>query len=233
VNGISFITVSRDEKKTGQLVQSIQHSMGLPPNAPDWEHIVQDGQSQDLFRGYNQGAATARFDLLAFVHDDVRFLGNRDVWTHPMALARKPLVGIVGVAGSRRLEKEGVWWKAEHTQLRGAVAHPADNEFGMHWNVWPWQAGQFGPVAVTDGVFMLIAKQTFEAVGGFSQDQYQGFHFYDLDLSFRLTLKGFRNLVAPIPLLHRSVGVPNENWHRNREIFVKRFGSKLPYDLGC
>jgi hypothetical protein len=60
----------------------------------------------------------------------------------------------------------------------------------------------------------------------------QGFHFYDVDFSFRNYLKNVKiGICTDIRVTHLSIGQTNEQWESNREIFAEKFSEKLPIDI--
>lgn len=228
---IDFITLSRRKDVPKQLASSI--AMMMLQMHP-WNLTVIDGDKHDLFTGYNRGAAETKGEFLAFVHDDVQFLGNPLTMARPLKCLENPQCGFVGIAGSRILRDDGCWW-AQNTSIevlancRGMVAHTAEGEFGLKFNVWPPGSAYFGQVLVMDGVLLMCHRRTFEALGGFDEKNYTGFHFYDIDITFRAAMELKRvNLVAPIPLLHLSPGNTQSEWEANRDIFIRKFGHLLP-----
>lgn len=233
---ISFITLSRQPDQVRNLQGSIRLALGT---AAGWELIVIDGSQHDLFSGYNWGASQAAGDILAFVHDDVLILGNSLTFQKPLELLQDPATGFVGIAGSRVVGEDACWWNPHFSECRGMAAHPSDNPFGLYWYIWPWVnnqdlntvAVQFGQVAVLDGLFLMCQHRVFEQLGGFDQQTYKGFHFYDLDITFRAALSGLKNYAAPIPIFHASEGFPGKEWDENRKLFVNKFRHVLPWRL--
>lgn len=223
---ISFISISREAEQITGLQENLEGVFG---KSQPWELLIADGESLDIFEGFNQQAALAKGDFLAFTHDDVKFLCNRKAFDEPMRLMQKPMTGIVGVAGTRVMPKEGCWWKSAHMDCRGAVYHPSNEpHFGVHLNCWPHMAAQYGQVAVVDGVLLVCSRRTFEKIGGFDSETFDGFHFYDMSLSTEAHLHGYTNYAAPIPLLHASHGRTNDNWESNRTRYVEKYGKHLP-----
>ncbi|HLN28151.1 MAG TPA: glycosyltransferase [Gemmataceae bacterium] len=230
---LDFITLSRDPGKVQQLTDGIEacmHGAGQ-----EWNLQVVDGHQHDLFSGYNAGAEQTDGEILIFIHDDVQLLGNRHALRLPLELLQDPSTGFVGVAGSRTVLTDGGLWCRRETiaETRGMAGHPSpENEFGLHWNVWPHiSCAVFGRVAVLDGVMLMCHRRTFDKLGGFAAGCYQGFHFYDIDITFRAALAQLANYAVPFPLFHASVGFPDEEWEANRLIFVSRFGSFLPFTV--
>lgn len=234
---ISFITLSRDPEKANNLKQSLHLALD---SEFTWQLLIVDGACFDIFQGYNQGARQAEGEFLAFIHDDVIVLGNCLTFRKPLELLRDAATGFVGVAGTRRLGEEGCWWGPHFSECRGMAAHPSKHEMGMHWNFWPWKspegeacpAAHFGRVAVLDGVFLMCHRHTFDRLGGFDGAYFQGFHFYDIDITLRASLAGLNNYAMPIPIFHwSSSGPPGPEWETNRRKLVDRFRDVLPYAI--
>jgi hypothetical protein len=227
---IDFVTLSRTPAK----VEALRDSIGawLQETSLTWNLTVIDGTQYDLFSGYNLGATRGNGQFLAFVHDDIEFLGNKLTIHRPMKLLQESSTGFIGVGGSRILLEHARWWESDPaSDGRGMAGHPDENEFGLVWNVWPPSAGVFGRVAVLDGVLLMCHRNTWEKLDGFDATTYHGFHFYDIDITFRATLSGLVNYAAPIPIFHKGSGTINDNWEANREIFIGKFGKHLPYRL--
>jgi GT2 family glycosyltransferase len=232
---ISVITLTRESQATeARLGSNLTLALGQQPDGfptgHAWELIVSNGNNLDILEGYNWGASQAQYDNLLFIHDDVRILGNPSCFDRPLDLLKKPMTGVVGCAGARLLPKDATWWNAPNEECWGMVAHPTkQGDFGIHWNTWPHHQARFGRVAVLDGCFLMMSRRFFEKMGGFDSKNYKGYHFYDVDLSFRACLQGFVNYSAPIPISHRSRGAVNENWEENRKKFLELHGKHLPY----
>jgi len=74
----------------------------------------------------------------------------------------------------------------------------------------------------------------FRALGGFDAESFPGWHFYDVDITFRAHLAGYRNYVIPFPVLHGEIprrGYPWDDWKVAREVFARKFEGKLPVHL--
>jgi hypothetical protein len=231
---IEFITVSRTPVRVQSLRQSIALSMaGAFPH----QLTVIDGNTHDLFTGYNTAAAQTTGEILIFIHDDVQLLANPLAFGRPLQLLQNPETGFIGAAGSRILDTTGKWWggnltrEETFTHCRGLIFHGAQNEFGIHGLVWPGGSAEFGQILVVDGVLLMCHRNTFNRVNGFDATTYQGFHFYDVDTTFRAHQLGLKNYAAPLPLLHASLGRYDEAWEKNRAIFAEKYKSALPFRL--
>ncbi len=228
---IDFITLSQNDAKVQTLTNSIVAWFEGSPH--QWNLIRLDGSKYDIFSGYNAGAEQGQGEILAFVHDDVQFLGNRMTLEKPLDLLRAPQTGFIGIAGTRVLLPHACWWESSpDSEGRGMVCHPATGEFGIQWDIWPrQQVGRFGRVAVLDGVFLMCKRETWNQLGGLDTASYRGFHFYDIDATFRASQLGLINYAVPIPVFHNHVGMTTPDWYENQRIFLQKFGNYLPYSV--
>lgn len=227
---LEFICLSKCPASVEKLAASIPMALG---NLSPYNLTVVDGEKYDIFTGFNHGAKQTKGEFLAFVHDDVQFLGNPLTMSAPLTALSDTKVGFVGCAGTRLLSEVGCWWDGVTrpdvtNECRGMAMHASNSDFGMHINVWPHGAGQFGRVIVLDGVLLMCHRRTFELLNGFDEKTYKGFHFYDIDITLRATIAKLINLAAPIPLLHQSGGELTPKWDANRKIFLSKFGHLLP-----
>ncbi|MGN6366216.1 glycosyltransferase family 2 protein [Asticcacaulis taihuensis] len=139
----------------------------------------------------NLGAATAQFDYLLFLNNDV--VVQRPDWLdHLMFYAQMKHVGAVGAKllyADRRLQHGGVMLGL--TQLCGHL-----------WRGLPYESQIYQPQlqfsslrsAVT-GACLCIAKEKFQAVGGFDEDHFP-VTLNDVDLCLRLLHAGWFNVYA-------------------------------------
>lgn len=233
---LEFICVSNNPAKAASLQRSIAASFPAP-GAHQFTCI--DGNAHDLFKGYNAGAAQSSADILVFLHHDVTLLANAMAFEHPLRLLEDAGTGFIGVAGAVRLNAMGTWWGDVPQQqvmagCRGMVGAPdkinPHNPFAMNFLAWPGPA-VFGRVLVVDGVFLMCHRRTFDRLGGFDQETFTGFHFYDIDISLRAHFAGLKNYVAPIPMYHASTGNYDQVWDAARQKFLQKFAGRLPVQL--
>lgn len=162
---------------------------------------------------------------LAFVHDDVSF-GRAPGWARALArvLDRQPRYSILGVAGASILQENGYWYNEQVSC--GHVWHAADGEAHLTRFAMPHEDPL--PAAALDG-FFLFART--DAVRRLELDdaRFDGFHFYDMELSIRARLAGLELAVTDaVDLEHRSRGCFGADWERYRRAFVERYRGHLP-----
>ena len=62
-----------------------------------------------------------------------------------------------------------------------------------------------------------------------ADENVKGFHFYDVDFTFRNFLEGVKiGVLYDIRITHKSIGQTNEQWELNRQVFSERFKETLP-----
>lgn len=189
----------------------------------DYEIIgIHDARS--MSEGYNRGLRQSRGDILIFCHDDIAIL-NEDL---PRILGKRLAeFDVIGVAGTLRLDALG-WWRGERQFLRGVVAHGKTTEDGILCDVY----GVDGPVAagiqVMDGLFLAARRAVVEAVQ-FDEENFRGFHFYDMDFTYSAYLAGYRLAVcSEIVIIHESAG-NLKGWHPWKQRFLEKFRGRLPH----
>ena len=180
-----------------------------------------------IFAAYSHGVARlqpADDDVVVLVHDDVEFDGDpgalRQTLHRHVALAG---VGFVGVAGTRSLSSELVWWRnaTSPTTLAGMVYHGHERSF----------FGPFGRVVVLDGVFLAATGRTLRAIRLDSPASLGGWHFYDISYTLQAHVAGLANLALPLGLRHASKGRTNDAWEGARVVLAHRLRPLLPMSV--
>lgn len=85
------------------------------------------------------------------------------------------------------------------------------------------------PTVLIDGVFMAVDCDNIEER---FNENYKGFHFYDISFSISNYLKGCNiGVINDIRILHKSIGRVNELWESNRQQFITEYKDELPINL--
>jgi len=129
---------------------------------------------------------------------------------------------IVGLAGSTYLPESGMWWE-DRSKMCGIVGHTDGN------NTWISEYSNeiynVKDVVLIDGVFMSFNPDTI--IHKFDEN-YKGFHFYDLSFCIPNYLDGCNiGVTTSIRILHKSVGEVNNQWDNNRKQFIKQYKNEL------
>lgn len=177
-----MITIGFSSKKVDEnFVNYIKKSVGIP-NA---EIIpIENPGKYSLTEAYNIILEKSTNDIVVFCHDDIYFEKNN--WGNKVLkhFKRNPEYGILGVAGSTKLPKSGMWWE-DKTRMRGIVNHEHE---GRKWeSKYSKNLGnKIDAVVLVDGLFFAIDKNKTKT--NFDENV-KGFHLYDVDFVLEIILK--------------------------------------------
>ena len=88
---------------------------------------------------------------------------------------------------------------------------------------------QIDDVVLVDGLFIVLntknIKQKFN-------EEIKGFHFYDVDFSFRNFIEDVKiGVIYDVRVTHKSIGETNEQWEQNRIVFAEKHKDILPVKI--
>lgn len=192
---------------------------------PNTEILIyeNDGVSS-LTQIYNEGLNNAKNEIVVFMHDDL-ILETPNMTPKIVKLFEKHKdYGIIGVAGTDNLTS-GCWWD-NRPNMFGVVAHI--NEGKRHLS--KFSKGVFNDVlkevVIIDGLFFMVHKGRIKKE---FNEQFKGYHFYDLSFCVENYIEGVQiGVTTKISLTHKSIGMTNENWEKNKLLFEATYGEKLP-----
>jgi len=217
---ISVVYCTR--KHNQEHLEHIKKSSGIK----DIEVIEYINNGESLTKFYTKGLKESKNDILIFCHDDIVF--NTNNWGKKIiSHFNNSDFGILGVAGTTDLSDSGRWWD-DNTKMLGQVRHTQD---GKYWD--SIYCSNFGekiiPSVVVDGLFFAVKKDRLKS--DFDRN-FKGFHFYEIDFCFNNHLNGTKvGVISNIRITHKSVGMTNEEWEKNRKQFVEKYKSNLPHNL--
>lgn len=184
--------------------------------------IIRVSDARNMGEGYNRGARQAVGDILIFCHDDIELLTPD--FGYRLA-GRLDEYDLLGVAGSIWL-RDAKWTLAGLPYLRGQVVHALADRPGFTYSAYGLNGVMSGGIQALDGLFLAM-RRDFWADNPFDEG-YDGFHLYDIDLSFRCYLAGHRvGVCNDILIEHRSLGRFDESWKRAADRFAAHFGERL------
>ena len=217
-----MITVGFSTRKIDdEFVEMLQKTSGVPniqiiPIENNGEYSLTDLYNKIILKSHN--------DILVLCHDDIYFDSKN--WGQKILnhFKRKPEYGILGLAGTTNMPKSGRWWD-DFSKMKGIVNHEHE---GKKWeSKYSASSGnQIDDVVLVDGLFIVINRKKIKE--NFNEE-IKGFHFYDVDFSFRNFIKDVKiGVVYDIRVTHKSIGQTNEQWEKNREIFAEKYKDVLP-----
>ncbi len=158
--------------------------------------------------GYNRGMKKAAGKYKIYMHQDV-FIVNPDILFEILRLfSLDENIGMMGVAGSTAISKNGMWW--------GAAAE--DKYYNLHMDSKLYYdisvdekiRGDYIRAEIIDGVMMITSKDI-----PWREDLFDGWHFYDASHSQEFKRRGYQVIlpkISKIWVLHEDYYV---QWNTN------------------
>ena len=180
---------------------------------------------KSLSQVYNDIIEESTTDIVILVHDDVYFDTNS--WYYKIKdHFEKSDYGILGVAGTTHMSETGRWWEVNRRRnMFGIVNHESN---GKKWtSKYSEDLGKtIQQTVIVDGLFIALSKSRIKHN---FDEEFEGFHFYDIAFCFRNHLEGVKvGVITNVRITHKSIGQTNEQWERNREFFIQKYSENLP-----
>ena len=220
-----MITIGFSTRKIDDsFVELLKKSCGVPN--PQIIPIENEGK-YSLPEAYNMILEQATNDVVVLCHDDIYFDSKN--WGSKILnhFKRNSDYGILGLAGSTQLPSSAKWWE-DFSKMKGIVNH---EHGGKKWeSKYSASLGnQIDDVVLVDGLFIVLntknVKQKFN-------EEIKGFHFYDVDFSFRNFIEDVKiGVIYDVRVTHKSIGETNEQWEQNRIVFAEKHKEILPVKI--
>ena len=178
---------------------------------------------KSLSEVYNEIIQESKTDIVVLCHDDIYF--DTTSWYYKLkSHFENTDYGILGVAGTTNMPKTGRWWDLRKNMI-GIVNHESG---GKKWT--SKYSEDFNKsirqTVIVDGLFIALSK---EKIKHNFDEEFKGFHFYDIAFCFRNHLESVKvGVITNIRITHKSIGQTNEQWEQNRELFVQKYVTNLP-----
>jgi glycosyltransferase involved in cell wall biosynthesis len=183
---------------------------------------VNNGE-KNLSQVYNEIISESIYDVVVLCHDDIYF-DTKNWFKKIIKHFEKTDYGILGMAGTTYMPSSGMWWE-DRSKMFGIVNHESE---GRKWeSKYSDSLGNdVKEVVVVDGVFIALDKTKIKQNFDESVD---GFHMYDINFCFRNFIEGVKiGVLTDVRITHKSVGMTNEQWDKNRQIFSEKYKNSLP-----
>jgi len=217
-----MITIGFSTRKIDEtFVEMLKKTSGV--SKPEVIPIENNGE-YSLTEIYNKILNESSNDIVILCHDDIYFDSKN--WGQKILnhLKRNSEYGILGLAGTTNMPKSGRWWE-DFSKMKGIVNHEHE---GKKWEskYSENKGNQLDDVVLVDGLFIVVNKKNIKQ--NFNEE-IGGFHFYDVDFSFRNFIEDVKiGVMYDVRVTHKSIGQTNEQWEKNREIFAEKYKDILP-----
>ena len=192
----------------------------------DYIQKINEGD-KSLSQVYNEILNESENDIVVFLHDDLEF--ETKSWGDKLlrVFSKNPEYGIIGLAGTKYLDKSARWWTVAET-MYGIVNH---KDKGKKWtSKYSDDIGQkVEETIIVDGLFFAVDKN--KIVKKFDES-INGFHFYDLGFCLPNYQEGVKiGITTQVRVTHLSIGQTNQQWEDNRVQFSEKYSDVLPIDI--
>ena len=195
---------------------------------PNTEILMYENDGEmSLTQVYNKGLKESVNDIVVFMHDDL-ILETSNMTPKIVKLFEKhPEYGIIGIAGTDKLTS-GMWWQNRENMF-GVVGHIHEGK--RHVN--HYSKGVFNDVlkdvVIVDGLFFMVRKSLLKKE---FNEEFKGFHFYDISFCVENQFEGVKiGLTTKFGVTHKSVGITNKQWEKNKLLFEALFEKRLPLTI--
>ena len=163
--------------------------------------------------------------IMVFCHNDIVFK-TKDWGKKLLAKFNNTHYEIIGVAGTTNMPESGRWWD-DRSKMMGIVEHTNSLRTWVSEYCKPF--GGVKEVCLIDGLFMAV--DTSLIINQFDED-FKGFHFYDVSFCIPNYLDGnYIGVVTDIRILHKSIGMTNQQWEDARKQFQYKYSADLPINV--
>ncbi|UYZ61369.1 glycosyltransferase family protein [Hymenobacter weizhouensis] len=224
---LSLIICTRDPVALQAVSQSATATIGVP------HEIVAVDNSQGQYgicEAYNVGATRAQYELLCFMHEDIRF--HTPGWGRIVTdILQDPTVGVLGVTGGQyQVAAPAAWWGCGLDLCRENVLNLFEDGH-TELDLRNPEGAKLTDVAVVDGLWMCSRKEVWQQYP-FDSQTFTEFHFYDIDYCTEIFLHGLRVCVTfEVLIEHHSRGSVNKSWVRNALKYQEKRRRQLPFGV--
>lgn len=227
---ISIIICNRKKVLDPKLENNIKSTIGI-----EYEIINIDNSDNryNIFQAYNKGIQKSKYPYICFMHDDILY--HTVNWgKNIIDYFNDPAVGMIGVAGPTYISQlPGIWWGIENEKCRTDSIRQCNldtDRFDLtrqHYTLYNPYNEKATEVVALDGLFFCIKKEIFGDVS--FDESYNGFHFYDIDISLQIKSKGYKLLcVYDVLIEHISVSNLSLEWVKASRVFFNKWKKLLP-----
>jgi hypothetical protein len=208
------------DEKNNEFINHIHDTIGVNHEVICYENY----NEYSLTEIYNKAIDEYNSEniIMVFCHPDI-ILKTKNWGRILLTKFNSTNFDIIGVAGTTYLAETGRWWE-DRSKMLGIVEHT--NGLSEWVSEYSKPINEIKEVVMIDGLFMAINCNNI--THKFDED-FKGFHFYEISMIFPNYLDGCNiGVTTSIRILHKSIGMTNQQWEDNRQLFIKKYNDELP-----
>ena len=216
---ISFIICTNEGKTLEEALLYINH-LKVPESYQIETLCIKDAKS--ITQAYNQAIHDSDAKYKVYMHQDV-FIINKDFIKDILSIFQNHSdVGMIGVAGSKTIPPNGIWWESPHRYGQVYDSHTGKMLLLRFNDV----ENEYEKVKAVDGLLMITQYDI-----PWKEDIFDGWHFYDISQCFEFQRAGY-DVVIPkqtTPWCIHDCGIVNiqNDYHKYRNIFLSSYTGDL------
>lgn len=223
---ISIIIASAKSNLLNDVRENISKTIGIPYEILSFEN---SNAEKSICQIYNEGIAKAKYDILCFMHEDIKVY--TEDWGQAVLdiFANNSKIGLVGIAGSQyKAMSPSSWfsWLDQYNRFNMVQRYKfTDTETKIvHHNP---NNEKLAKVTGVDGVWLCTNKRVTKEIK-FDEGLLKGFHGYDVDFSLSVGEKWDVVVTYDVLIEHFSEGNYDRNWVENTILVHKKWKTSLP-----
>ena len=220
---LSIVVCSRNKTLSKSFVDNIISTVGT---VHEIISIDNSRNEYSIFSAYNIGFAKSKYPYICFVHEDVSF--HTQNWgTKVIEHLQIPKIGIIGLAGGDLATRIPASWSTLMSCVNIVQSDRTGKKPTRLIKLPDNQIESKRSVVLLDGVLMCMKRELMKKIH--FDEQFNGFHGYDFDISIQSTLAGYINYVIfDIKLEHFSLGKTDAVYYKNLISIFKKWQNYLP-----
>ena len=181
------------------------------------EHIFID-EASSMTSGYNNAMKMTDAKYKVYLHQDVFILNHNFLMDILSLFGKFPIVGMLGVVGTKNLPENGVWWEGKEKYGKVLESSPGKMRLLSFSEV----SRDYESVKAIDGL-MIITQYDIP----WREDLFQSWHFYDISQCMEFKKAGYEVGIPKQdePWVMHDCGVVNVSGYEDeRNIFLRHYG---------
>ncbi len=196
------------------------------PHGMEIEVLSVEG-AECMTAGYNSAMHSSDAKYKIYLHQDV-FIFKRDFLRILIrTFQQKPEIGLLGLAGCRKLPPSGIWWFAD--EMYANLIEVLTPEWAQPHRRGDGMQGDFSYMQAVDG-FLMATQYDVE----WREDLFRGWHFYDISASMEFQKAGYKVAVLrqDEPWCIHECGDKwlDDEYRKWQEVFRQTYGFEDPAD---
>lgn len=223
---ISIIIASANKRFLADVSENIKNTIGIDFEIISFENANAEKGICEL---YNRGIAEAKYDILCFMHEDIKILTENwgRVITDIFNTNKK--IGLLGIAGSLyKAMSPSSWfsWLAHYNRFHMIQRYKfSDTETKIIYQN-PDKV-KLAKVNGVDGVWFCTHKRVTNEIK-FDEDLLKGFHGYDVDFSLSVGERWDIGVTFDVLIEHFSEGNYDNKWIESTLLVHEKWKKSLP-----